>query len=167
MKKIKELWGRNRIVFVLVCILIVCFIAIVIVASSFFFSKNKSNYGDRLDRIEEYPITEEFISSYKDSVKENKLVKDVSFRSSGRIIYITISFANDASLDEAKSIAAKSVEKFAENILSYYDIDFTIKKDAGDNNEGFVLMGARNVSGTGIVWNNNTQAASEESEKKK
>ena len=163
LKKIKELWARNRIVFVLVCILITCFIAIIVVASTFFITDNKSNYGDRLDHIEEYEITEEFKSSYIDSLKENKIVSDVSLRTSGRIIYVTIKYNADTSMDEAKSVAAKSMELFSERILSYYDISLTILSVGEKENEGFTLMGARNTNGNGVVWNNNTKV--EESEK--
>ncbi len=162
MKKIKELWETNRIVFVLVCILIVCFVAIIIVASTFFITDNKSNYGGRLDHIEEYEITQEFKDSYIDSLKENKLVEDVKIRTSGRIVYVTISYKADTSLDEAKSVAAKSIELFSERILSYYDISLTIQS-SGEENEGFTLMGARNTNGNGVIWNNNTKV--EESEK--
>ena len=161
MKFIKNIWQKNPIVFVLVCVLIICFIAIVTVASTFFLSGRESSYGERLNNINEYEVTQEFITTYKDSVTENKLVDNVEFRVSGRIIYIIIVFNADTILDEAKSVATKSLDVFSEKILGYYDIDFTIKQNSEE--EGFILMGARNVNGTGVIWNNNTKV--EESDK--
>ncbi len=160
MKKIKKLWVENRVVFVLISILAVCFITIVVVASSFFLASKESNY--RSVDTEKYPITEEFKTSYYDSVKESKIVNQVEMRVSenSRVIYINIKYTDEASLDEAKSVAVKSVDLFSENNLSYYDINFILSNNTDD---GFVIMGARNSNGSGVVWNNNT--AVKESEK--
>lgn len=158
MKKIKNLWAENRVVFVLICILIVCFVAIVVVASSFFLAGHKSNYGDRLVNIGEYPVTDKFKNSYIESIKENQSVTSVNLRISGRIIYVNIVFNNDISLDNAKAVAEKSIDLFSEKNLGYYDIEFSLLSDGDD---GFAIMGARNVNGSGVVWNNNTAVESE------
>ena len=47
----KKLWKNNKVVFVLVIILILCFIAICSVALTFFYSKDTNEYGNRLDCI--------------------------------------------------------------------------------------------------------------------
>lgn len=158
MKKIKNLWAENRVVFVLICILIVCFVAIVVVASSFFLAGHKSNYGDRLINISDYPVTDEFKNSYMESIKENKGVTSVDLRISGRIIYVNIVFDKDVTLNNAKAIAEKSIDLFSEKNLEYYDIEFLLLSD-GEN--GFAIMGARNVNGSGVIWNNNTALESE------
>ena len=66
------------------------------------------------------------------------------------------------SLEDAKAKAATSIAKLSEDILSYYDIDFTIKCEKSENSEGFTLLGAKNVAGSGLVWNNNTPVESDE-----
>ena len=75
---------------------------------------------------------------------------------------IIIDFVGDTSLVEAQSKAAASLEQFSENLLSYYDINFTLTCGSTENSEGFTIMGARNVAGSGLVWNNNTPVESEE-----
>lgn len=162
MNKIKELWRKNKILWVLLLILLVCFVAILIVVVTFFFGGSKSVYGERLQEIDDYPITENFISDFETELESDDLITDVEFKTKGRIVYITIDFLEDTALVEAQSKASSSLEKFSENILYYYDIQFTLLSDATENSDGFTIMGARNANGTGVVWNNNTQVESEE-----
>ena len=162
MKKFKEFWGKNKVLIVLGIILIICFIAILIVTFSYFFGGSESVYGDRLDEIENYPIEDDFISEYIANLENDDLINSVTFDTKGRIIYVIIDFVGDTSLVEAQSKAAASLEQFNENILSYYDIMFTLTCAKTENSEGFTIMGARNVAGSGLAWNNNTPVESEE-----
>ena len=49
-----------------------------------------------------------------------------------------------------------------ENLLSYYDFEFLIKSNKSENSDGFTILGAKNVSGSGLVWNNNNPVESED-----
>lgn len=162
MNKLKELWGKYKVLIVLGIILIICFIAIVSVTISYFFGGSESVYGDRLKDIDNYPISEEFKTEYVSSMESEELIETVNFSSKGRIIYIEIKFVGDTSLVEAQSKAAASLEKFSEELLSYYDINFTLICEETENSEGFTIMGAKNVSGSGLIWNNNKPVESEE-----
>ena len=160
--KLKEIWGKYKILIVLGLILIICFIAILFVTVSYFFGSGESVYGDRLEDIEDYPIEDTFVSEYIANLESDEMINSATFDVKGRVIYVTINFVGDTSLVEAQSKAAASLEQFSENLLSYYDIDFTIISEATENSEGFTIMGAKNVAGSGIVWNNNTPVESEE-----
>ena len=160
--KLKEIWGKYKILIVLGLILIICFIAILFVTVSYFFGSGESVYGDRLEDIEDYPIEDTFISEYIANLESDEMINSATFDVKGRVIYVTINFVGDTSLVEAQSKAAASLEQFSENLLSYYDIDFTLLSEATENSEGFTIMGAKNVAGSGIVWNNNTPVESEE-----
>lgn len=162
MDKLKEIWGKYKILIVLGLILIICFIAILFVTVSYFFGSGESVYGDRLEDIEDYPIEDTFVSEYIANLESDEMIKSATFDVKGRVIYVTINFVGDTSLVEAQSKAAASLEQFSENLLSYYDIDFTLISEATENSEGFTIMGAKNVAGSGIVWNNNTPVESEE-----
>ncbi len=162
MDKLKEIWGKYKILIVLGLILIICFIAILFVTVSYFFGSGESVYGDRLEDIEDYPIEDTFISEYIANLESDEMINSATFDVKGRVIYVTINFVGDTSLVEAQSKAAVSLEQFSENLLSYYDIDFTLISEATENSEGFTIMGAKNVAGSGIVWNNNTPVESEE-----
>ena len=162
MNKLKELWGKYKVLIVLGIILIICFIAIISVTISYFFGGSESVYGDRLKDIDNYPISEEFKTEYVSSMESEELIETVNFSNKGRIIYIEIKFVGDTSLVEAQSKAAASLEKFSEELLSYYDINFTLICEETENSEGFTIMGAKNVSGSGLIWNNNKPVESEE-----
>lgn len=162
MNKLKEIWGKNKVLIVLGIILIICFIAILIVTFSFFFGGSESVYGDRLDGVENYPIEDSFIDEYIANLESDEMINSATFDTKGRIIYVTIDFVGDTSLVEAQSKAAASLEQFSEETLSYYDINFTLTSESTENSEGFTIMGARNVAGSGLVWNNNTPVEREE-----
>ena len=162
MDKLKEIWGKYKILIVLGLILIICFIAILFVTVSYFFGSGESVYGDRLEDIEDYPIEDTFVSEYIANLESDEMINSATFDVNGRVIYVTINFVGDTSLVEAQSKAAASLEQFSENLLSYYDINFTLICEATENSEGFTIMGAKNVAGSGIVWNNNTVVESEE-----
>ena len=139
----KKLWKNNRVVFVLVIILIICFISIIGVTLTFFYSKDTSTYGNRLDNIEKYPVSNEFKASYKDKMLENENIK-------------SINFDENIDLEKAKSIISSSLSEFNEEILSYYDIQFILQSD------NFTIMASKNVASEIISWNNNTPIEEEE-----
>ncbi len=162
--KFKELWGKNKVLIILGLILVACLVAIIIVSISFFFGKGKSIEGDRIKDISKYPITETFKSDYITSLKENEIVKNASLevKSNRRTLYVVISFKDDTSLTDAEGIAQSSLSNISEDLLSYYDFEFILKCDKTENSDGFTIMGAKNVAGSGLVWNNNNPVESEE-----
>lgn len=157
----KKLWKSNRVVFVLVIILIVCFIAICSVALTFFYSKDTNEYGNRLNGIEKHPISSELKSNYKETLLANDSIKSVEFNTKGRIIYVNIKFDENISLDNAKKLVEDNLSLFSEDILSYYDLQFILSSD------NFTIMASKNVASEKISWNNNTPIKEEENEEEK
>ena len=158
----KKFWKENRVLFVLIVVLIVCFVAICSVVVSYFVGSHKSIYGDRLvDKVE---IKDDVKKEYLEKLKEEKIVKEADFRVSIRTIYIDIEFAADATLVEAESKAEASLENLTEEVLKYYDVNFILTKDKTETDSGFTIMGAKNSNGTGVSWNNNTVIEEDEAE---
>lgn len=149
MKKLKNLWANNRILLILGIILVVCIIAIIIVFLTYFVGTKKSVYGSRFDNMKTH-IKEAEQNSYIQALEERSGVEKASLRVQGKTIYVRVIFKDDIKLDDAKKIIDSSLEKFSDDIKETYDINFTIK------NTSFRLMGARNSSGNGLSWNNNT-----------
>lgn len=154
----KKMWKQNRVLFMLIVILIICFIAIVAVALTFFYSKDVDTYGNRLKDIDKYPVTKDFQNEYKETLLENENVLKVSFDIKGRIIYVNINFDDVITLDEAKKVVTDSLSLFSEDTISYYDIQFVLKSD------NFTIIGAKNSIVDHISWNNNTPVEEEENE---
>ena len=121
----------------------------------FYFGNGGSKYGDRLDGIEAIAISDDKKSEVVNSIKESKNVKDATVTITGKIIYIPIAFEAGADLETSKSIAVKSLEQFSEEEKKFYDVHFTLVSEKTDTNEGFTIMGAKNVNGTNLIWNNN------------
>ena len=165
MKKIKKIWQENSVLIVLGIILIACLIAISVVVITYFVGDSSSKYGDRLEGIEDYPFDQDMQDEIIAQIQESDLVEDVTMRVSGKTIYVTITFVPATTLVEGQSVALASLEFFSEDTLSFYDLEYMIQAEATDDAEGFSLIGAKNVSGTGgIVWNNNTEFESEVTE---
>lgn len=155
MKKIKEIWKNNKIVVILCVILLICTIAIGYVALTYFFGGSSSAYGDRLDNIDDYPFTDDDMSDLEDSISEDERITSVSVRLSGKIIYISASFEEDISLSAAKKYAVATLDLIDEDLLNYYDLNYTVSSSE------FTLMGYKNSVSTSIVWNNDTDFETE------
>ena len=157
MKKIKSLWQNNRVLFVLVTIVIICFIAMGVVVVTYFIGFNTSVYGDRLDDIENLPLTDEARTAIDNKLKENESVTEVTVHTQGKIIYIRTVFTN-TSLDRAKEIATTTLEVISDEYKQHYDIHYTLVQEDTESVAGFTLMGSKNISNSTstIIWNNNT-----------
>lgn len=157
MKKIKNLWVENRVLLVLFIIILICCFIMMGVCINYFFGSSKSSYGDRLAGIEEVQITDDIKNNFLDNMKKDELINDVTIKVVGKIVYITLSFEEKVSLVEAQSKALASLKNFEDKYLEFYDFNYTLKSNSTENSEGFLIMGAKNVNGTGLVWNNNTE----------
>lgn len=152
MNKIKKIWVENRVLVVLAIILVICLIIIGIVALKSFYNGSDNVYGNRLDITKKVPLSDETINEVAQKIKENEKVSDVSALKKGKVVYITIVYLDDTKIEDAKSIAADSVNLFSEEILTVYDLEYIIKTTKKD---GFVLTGAKNSRGSeSIVWTN-------------
>lgn len=165
MKKLKRMWHENSVLFVLLIIIIACVIAISVVVVKYFIGDSSTKYGDRLDGIEDYPFSSKDQEEIIAKIEESELVASAKISTSGKIIRIKIHFNEGTTLVEGQSVALASVEYFSEDTLSFYDLEYMIDADETDDSEGFAIIGAHNVSGTGgIVWNNNTSFEEDETE---
>lgn len=161
----KKLYKENRTLFILIIIALSCIlISLILLFKYFYFGNGSSKYGDRLDGIENVSISDETENKVKDTIDSNKLVSSSSINIAGKIIYIKITFNDTASLVEAKSIAVKSLDEFSDAEKAYYDFEYTLYQEASDKVEGFRIMGAKNVNGSNLVWNNNNATSSSDSD---
>lgn len=153
MKKIKELWDRNRVLFVLTTIVLVCLILMSVVIVRYFVGNGTGNYGDRLESIEKIPLEEADKDAVISKFKENESVGDVSIHSQGKIIYIRATFTN-VTADRAKEIASSTLEVISDKYLNNYDIHYTLISNATESTTGFIVMGAKNIGEAQkqIIW---------------
>lgn len=152
LKKLKDFWGNNKVLIVLGLILVVCLCLICVVVFSYFLGgtyEEPSNYNFESD-------------AYITTLKSEESVSDTSIFVKGNIVYVTIKFIENTSLEDAKSVAIKSLEYMGEDVISNCDISFTLKSYATEDSDGFIILGAKNIAGSSLEWNNNTPVESEE-----
>lgn len=158
MKSIKKFYKEHRVFTILMAIVIVCVVLITTVLIQCFYIGNGSDkYGNRLEGIEKYKIDTAKETDYEKKLNSDKKVKSVDLVVTGKIVYITIQYETGTDLVEAQSIALKSLEFFTKEEQSFYDFNITLKQDSTDKSDGFIISGAKNKNGNGLIWNNNRQ----------
>lgn len=163
MKKIRKFYKEHRVFTILMAIVIVCAILIAtVLIQCFYVGNGKNKYGHRLDGIENYQISESRQSDFENNIANNDKVKSVEINVTGKIVYITMQMAENVDIVEAESIALKSLEEFSEEEKKVYDFNITLKQNSNATSEGFYISGAKNVNGSGLVWNNNRKVVKEE-----
>lgn len=156
MKKIKQFYKEHRVFTILMAIVIVCVVLIAtVLVQCFYVGNGDDKYGNRLEGIEKYEISESRQSDFENNIANNKKVKNADIIITGKIIYITMQFEENVDLVEAESIALKSLENFSEEEQNFYDFNFTLKENSSKKSSGFIISGAKNKNGSGLVWNNN------------
>ena len=164
MKKIGKFLKEHRIFTMLMAIVIVCFVLIMTVLINVFggFGDDSNKYGNRLEGIEKVEISQKKQDDFESNIANNEKVKSVDILIQGKIVYITMMIEPNVVLEEAESIALKSLDEFTEEEKSFYDFNYTLKQLATENSDGFIISGAKNKNGTKLIWNNNTPVEQEE-----
>lgn len=129
---------------------IILIIVLFIISWRMLFTSGESEYGQRLNGLVkiESSLTKEIITEFE----EKKEVEELKIRTQGKIIYITIYYKKGTKADTAKSIAAKTLEKYSDEVISYYDFAYFLKENVEEDAEGFVLAGTKHPNTTAISW---------------
>ena len=105
----------NKVLLVLLGILAVCFVSIGILFYKFFYAGTSgSKYGNRLNGIENYPLSKTLQDDIKSLYADNSKVGEIKVTNEGRIIYISMDFKETLKVSDAESLAEKSLEKIGE-----------------------------------------------------
>ena len=151
MKKNKS--GDIKILLVLLLILVVCFTVIGVLFYKYFYAgTSTTKYGDRLDGIENYKLSDTLESDIQEIYKDTKSINKVTVTVEGRIVYINIEFGESLKIDTAKSEAIKALDKIGEENLKFYDIQFLLTYKGEEENSNFPIFGAKSASSLKVVW---------------
>ncbi len=140
----------NVILFVLIGILLVCFIAICILFYKYFYAgTSETKYGDRLEGIDKYVLNDNLTDEIKKIYAEDKTVGEIEVNVKGKVIYINMNFVESVKVETAESSALKALEKIGEENLKFYEVQFILTcKD----NENFPVFGSKNANSLKVVW---------------
>lgn len=143
----------NRVLWVLLGILVICFLAIGILFYRYFYAgTSSSKYGERLDGIENYPLSETLEKDIQDLYKDNTEIDKVTVTNKGKIVYITINFKQSIKVSTAEDLAIKSLDKVGEKNLTYYDIQYILTYSGTEENTNFPVFGSKSASSLKVVW---------------
>lgn len=116
-----------------------------------------SEYGDRLKGLVKIPAS--VTKKVENEIGDMDEVNDISIRTQGKIIYMTITFERSTSKDKAKEIASKTLTYYDEDVINYYDFEYilTQKKDKSDdeNTKIFTVAGTKHPDNEKISWTRN------------
>lgn len=151
MKKNKS--GDSKIILVLIFILVVCFAVIGFLFYKYFYSgTSTTKYGDRLDGIEKYKLSDTLENDIKNVYENTKSVGNVKVNLEGKIIYINIDFKESIKLETAKAEAIKALDKIGEENLKYYDVQYILTYSGEEENNNYPIFGAKSSSSLKVVW---------------
>lgn len=143
----------NKVLLVLLGILAVCFISIGILFYKFFYAGTSgSKYGNRLNGIENYPLSKTLQDDIKSLYADNSKVGEIKVTNEGRVIYINMDFKETLKVSDAESLAEKALEKIGESNLTYYDVQFILTYSGEEENENFPVFGAKSSNSLKVVW---------------
>ena len=135
---------------------LILLIIILMIFARMFLGSNNSSYGDRLNNIEK--LDKSVNSEVVSKLKEVKEVSDISIRTQGKIIYITIKYLKGTKLAKAKEIANKTLEYYDDEIKKSYDFGYFLVEDINDDVEddeeksGFLVSGTKHPDNNEISW---------------
>lgn len=148
-KKIRKFYRNNRIYCILMIISMLCLLLMGTGVIVYFVNQsNSSPYGNRLNDIDNYEL-KDTLKNVEKFYKESDKVNDVTARLQGKIIYINVDVVKEASNEDIQGLATSSLEHIADELKSYYDIQFIFtRKDYP------AYFGSKAASKTVITWAN-------------
>lgn len=151
MKEILKFIKKNSRL--IVGIVIVVFLVIIaIMAKNFFFPDDaEAYYGTRLEGIDKVKITDKKKEELKEHFKDSS--ESITVRLQGRIIYLDVKVKEGVSVDTARELANKTLEKLSDDEKAYYDVQFIISNDK--DTEHFPIIGYRHHTKQAISWTKN------------
>lgn len=148
--RIKD-WALENKGFALILGLAIVFLIIIIIITIQLLVGGSSNkYGNRLDGINKVKIASDTYKGVEEEVKENDGVEEVETRLQGKIVYTTITFSSDVSVDKAKEIASNTLDNYTEEELSFYDFSYFLKWKGEE--EDTVITGNKHHNKDTIAW---------------
>ena len=90
--------------------------------------EGKASYGERLEEIESYPISDDVYNKIMEEYGKNTNVKQIKHHLQGKILKFFITVDDKVSVKDAKSLGDKITTYFDEKTLSYYSIQIYIVK---------------------------------------
>lgn len=117
----------------------------------FFTNTSGSEYGNRLDGIENVKINEDTLSKIAKDMKDTGNVSKANYRIEGRIVNFIVYVNSGVLLDTAKTMGDFILGQFTKEQLEFYDIQLYLLEEKEDNT-GYSVIGYKHKTSDGFVW---------------
>lgn len=122
--------------------------------------EGKASYGERLEEIENYPISDDVYNKIMEEYGKNTNVKQIKHHLQGKILKFFITVDDKVSVKDAKGLGDKIITYFDEKTLSYYSIQiYIVKADKKLNN--FPIIGMKDPLSTSVSWTKDREIVTE------
>lgn len=121
------------------------------VKNTFFAKISDSKYGNRLDGIESYPITDSLVTDIKNGLSENEIINSVSYDLEGRIINFIVEVKPETDIAKAKEAVLKILEYFNDEYKAFYDIQVFLTCEDKENTI-YPVMGYKHKTSSSFKW---------------
>ena len=152
-----KLIKRHKGLFIVSVLALILIIILFIIFARMIFSSGNTVYGDRLAGL--VKIDSSDTEELTNETKELDGVVDVSVRTQGKIIYITITYANSVSKEKAKEIASSTYKYYSEDVIAYYDFEYLLTQEKEESDEEdssvFTIAGTKHPDNDYISWTKN------------
>lgn len=145
-----EFIKKNKILVSLLVIAIVFFAAIMIIIFSNL-SIGNNEYGNRLDNIEKYPISDEVINEIKTDISSYEKVTSVSYNLEGKLANFILTVDDSLEEETAKNYANKILDNLSDDVKNYYDIQVLVDSD-NEESEVYPIIGYKHKTTDMFVW---------------
>lgn len=144
MKKNKKIY---KLIFILVTLLIIGVLGFLVLKTMF-----SSNSANRLEGIENYPLTEEEKTAVNTKLTEMEKINSIEIYTNYKIIKIMIELSEDIEFKEIKTVSNEIISCFSDKNLSYYDIEIFINS-LNEESEIYPKIGYKHKMNSEFTWN--------------
>lgn len=142
---------RNKILVGLILIAIIIMASILIIIFSNLSLGGNNKYGNRLDNIEEHPITSEMITDIKTEISSFEKVEDISYHLEGKLMNFIITVEDSLIEDDAKNYGNRIIETLSNEIKTYYDVQVLIDS-TDEESTTYPIIGYKHKTSDMLVW---------------
>ncbi len=139
--------SKHKNLVLLLLIIILSLFAIYYTKNIMNTTETKAVYGERKDAIKGKEISKDKLSKVESSISD---AKNVTARTQGRIIEVTITAKDNVSVGDAKKMADEVSNLFTNDEKKLYDIQLFIKKDKED--ASFPIIGYKHHNTNSFSW---------------
>ena len=144
---------KEHYILVIIGFLVILFLVFIFIGfRKMYFTSNGDVYGNRLEGIEKVPIKDDVLDKAKKELLDSEKVENVTIRLQGKIVYFTIDYKEDVSIDQAKEIATKTLTEFTEEQKKFYDFSYFLTQSKVKDSDSYPTMGNKHPKKATIAW---------------